>query len=93
MRRFCVTHVVLEVILLAILDSIVTIGLKSRGFRIPMSGNKKIITDNKTQAFLKTQFIFIENIIEDLRSDLSIRLTEQQSILESAKSEVEKNIQ
>lgn len=32
-------------------------------------------------------------ILTDLRSDLSLRLTEQQQFLESAKSEVEKNIQ
>jgi hypothetical protein len=31
-------------------------------------------------------------ILTDLRSDLKIRLTEQQNLLESAKSEVEKNI-
>lgn len=35
----------------------------------------------------------IQSILSDLRSDLSIRLTEQQHSLESAKSEVEKNIQ
>ncbi len=41
----------------------------------------------------KKELLFCTGILEDLRSDLSIRLTEQQQSLESAKSEVEKNIQ
>jgi hypothetical protein len=35
----------------------------------------------------------VKELLIDLRSDLSIRLAEQQSLLESAKWEVEKNIQ
>ena len=38
------------------------------------------------------QYTIILSILLDLRSDLAIRLTEQQSTLEQAKSEVEKNI-
>ena len=39
---------------------------------------------------LELQYFIL--LLTDLRSDLSIRLAEQQSTLESAKSEVEKNI-
>ena len=39
MRGFCITHIDFGKILSTLLDSIVTIGLKSRGFWIPMSGN------------------------------------------------------
>ncbi len=38
-------------------------------------------------------WIFIVNLLTKLRSDLKIRLDEEEKILESAKSEVEKNIQ
>ncbi len=43
----------------------------------------------KLQEYIQT----LLNILLNLSSDLSIRLTEQQKILEWAKSEVEKNIQ
>ncbi len=43
-------------------------------------------------SFFKTQISFFIDIIIDLRSDLTTRLTEQQQILESAKWEVEQNI-
>ena len=45
------------------------------------------------QTFLQSEVLFLISILTDLRSDLSIRLAEQEQILESAKSEVEKNIQ
>lgn len=44
------------------------------------------------RALLGQLPIFIISVLTDLRSDLSIRITEQQQSLESAKSEVEKNI-
>ncbi len=42
--------------------------------------------------YLDNEMGFFIPFIQNLRSDLSIRLAEQQSALESAKSEVEKNI-
>ncbi len=47
----------------------------------------------KDKYILKEESQFLYNILTDLRSDLQIRLTEQQQILESAKSEVTENIQ
>ncbi len=44
------------------------------------------------KEILQVQIDYLLMVISDLRSDLSIRLTEQQQSLESAKSEVEKNI-
>lgn len=44
------------------------------------------------QKVLKLELEFFLYILTDLRSDLTIRIQEQQSTLESAKSEVEKNI-
>jgi flagellar motility protein MotE (MotC chaperone) len=41
---------------------------------------------------LELEYKFLLNILTDLRSDLATRLTEQRSILESAKTEVEHNI-
>ena len=43
-------------------------------------------------SFVSKEVEFINLILLDLRSDLATRLTEQRQILESAKSEVEKNI-
>ena len=44
------------------------------------------------QKTLVSTFNYLGPVMEDLRSDLATRLTEQRSILESAKSEVEQNI-
>jgi hypothetical protein len=46
----------------------------------------------KIFRFMKEQLAIINTILTDLRSDLQIRLAEQQQNLESAKSEVEANI-
>lgn len=46
---------------------------------------------NLEWLYINESFIIYE-LLRDLRSDLSIRLTEQQKTLEQAKSEVEKNI-
>ena len=48
--------------------------------------------DSKYLFLQKTEIKYFIEILTDLRSDLSVRLTEQQKTLESAKSEVEKNI-
>ncbi len=55
----------------------------------------RIFYPRKIQSYHKIfsmQYTIILSILLDLRSDLAIRLTEQQSTLEQAKSEVEKNI-
>ncbi len=44
-------------------------------------------------TILGIEMKWLNLVLTDLRSDVSIRLTEQQQSLESAKSEVEKNIQ
>ena len=49
-------------------------------------------TDSKYLFLQKTEIKYFIEILTDLRSDLSIRLIEQQQALKSAKSEVEKNI-
>ena len=46
----------------------------------------------KYEDMIPETYKWLKAILTDLRSDLSIRLSEQQSTLESAKSEVEKNI-
>ena len=48
--------------------------------------------DTNITLFVKDQSLKIVRILTDLRSDLALRLTEQQKTLKSAKSEVEKNI-
>ena len=40
----------------------------------------------------KKELLFCTGILENLRSDLTTRLAEKQSVLESAKTEVEKHI-
>ncbi len=49
------------------------------------------IHDEQFSIFEKELFLLLK-YLQDIRSDLFIRLTEQEQILESAKSEVEKNI-
>ena len=44
------------------------------------------------KKYIKLEVLFIIQALTDLRSDLSIRITEQQQTLKSAKSEVESNI-
>jgi hypothetical protein len=44
-------------------------------------------------SIFKKELLLLLKYMQNLRSDLSIRLTEQQQSLESAKSEVEENIQ
>ena len=81
-RRFCVTHVVLEVILLAILDSIVTIGLKSRGFCIPMSGNNTlsaIIIDRRLTTNISGSVLYYQYICRNTTNGISIYKSEWMS--------------
>lgn len=56
----------------------------------------RFITTKKTRHLFSSTHLsivtFLQSILTDLRSDLATRLTEQQQILESAKSEVEKNM-
>ena len=47
---------------------------------------------SKFELLLQELPVAIVTILTDLRSDLATRLTEQQQILESAKTEVEHNI-
>ena len=47
---------------------------------------------SKFELLLQELPVAIVTILTDLRSDLATRLTEQRQILESAKTEVEKNI-
>lgn len=42
--------------------------------------------------YMKNEVDFVFTILTDLRSDLQLRLAEQQKTLEQAKSEVEQNI-
>ena len=48
--------------------------------------------DTNITLFVKDQSLKIVRILTDLRSDLALHLAEQQKTLESAKSDVEKNI-
>lgn len=53
-------------------------------------GEKQIII--QINEFLRSDIQSLLKFLDNLRSDLQIRLTEQQNILESAKSDVSKNI-
>jgi hypothetical protein len=46
----------------------------------------------KINNYLRQYTYDLLNFLFDLRSDLSVNITEQRQVLESAKSEVEKNI-
>ena len=56
------------------------------------SAYKRNISMSKFELLLQELPVAIVTILTDLRSDLATRLTEQQQILESAKTEVEHNI-
>ncbi len=60
--------------------------------RVIKSAKETINYQELIHKFYKYEFDFMFEILTDLRSDLSIRLAEQKKNLESAKSEVEKNI-
>ena len=51
-----------------------------------------LFTNIDISEIYKATILWSMNILSDLRSDLSIRLTEEQQILEWAKSEIEENI-
>ena len=53
---------------------------------------KEIDINQSYISFFRNEYSFLLEILQNLRSDLTLRLAEQQKTLESAKSEVEKNI-
>jgi MFS family permease len=59
-----------------------------------MLTNKKILTNIRPlfYNFFEKECTYIVSVLTDLRSDLTIRLAEQQKTLEQAKSEVEQTI-
>ncbi len=59
---------------------------------LPILKNYVYSRDSKYLFLQKLETQYFIEILTDLRSDLTTRLTEQQQILESAKSEVTKNI-
>jgi hypothetical protein len=66
--------------------------LNPKRFQIVKKSGSLLNIGKEFEEFLKNEVFFLINHLQNLRSDLTIRLAEQQKTLEKAKSEVKQNI-